>query len=77
MPYGYCLALNQTKDFKFLAVSNYERVKVILVDPYSANKVVMKKGAVITFGPRAKGTDQEFLLYQAHFTIYDQVCEIS
>ena len=75
MPHGYCLALNQTKDFNFLAVSNYERVKVVLVDPYSANKVVMKKGASITFGPRAKDSDHEFLLYQAHFRIYDQVCE--
>ena len=77
MPYGYCLALNQTKDFKFLAVSNYERVKVVLVDPYSTNKVVMKKGAAITFGPRAEDTGHEYLLYQAHFNIYDQVCEKS
>ena len=77
MPYGYCLALNQTKDFKFLSVSNYEQVKVVLVDPYSANKVVMKEGAATTFGPGAKDTGHEFLLYQAHFNIYDQVCEIS
>jgi hypothetical protein len=77
MPYGYCLALNQTKDFKFLSVSNYEQVKVVLVDPYSANKVVMKEGAATTFGPGAKDTGHEFLLYQAHFNIYDQVCEKS
>ena len=77
MPYGYCLALNQTKDFRFLSVYNYEKVKVVLVDPYSANKVVMKKGAAATFGPRTKGTGHEFFIYQAHFTIYDQECEIS
>ena len=77
MPHGYCLALNQTKDFKFLAVSNYERVKVVLVDPYSANKVVMKEGATTTFGPRAKDTRNEFLSSHAHFKIYDQACVVT
>ena len=57
-------------------VSNYKRVKVVLVDPYSANKVVMKEGAAATFGPGAKDTGHEFFLYQAHSTIYDKACEI-
>ena len=77
MPHGYCLALNQGKDFKFLSVINQERLKVVLVDPYSANDMVMKEGAAITFGPRANDEGHEYFLYQAHFNIYDQACEIS
>ena len=79
MPHGYCLVLNQTKDFKYLTVQNYERVevKVVLVDPYSANSVVMKDGAAISFGPKANDEGFEYFLYQPHFTIHDQACEIS
>ena len=78
MPHGYCLVLNQTKDFKYLTVQNYERVgvKVVLVDPYSANSVVMKEGAAISFGPKANDEGHEYFLYQAHFNIYNQECEI-
>ena len=75
MPHGYCLALNQDKDFKFLAISNQERLKVVLVDPYSANDIVMKEGAAITFGPEANHEGHELFLYQAHFNIYNQACE--
>jgi hypothetical protein len=76
MPPGYCLVLNQTKDFKYLTVMNYERVKVVLVDPYSANGVVMKEGAAITFGPKAYDEGHELFLYQSHFNIYNQACKI-
>ena len=74
MPYGYCHSLKQRKDFKFLAVSNQKRFKVVLVDPYSTNDVVIKEGAAITFGPRANDEGHEYSLYQAHFNLYDQVC---
>ena len=78
MPHGYCLVLNQTKDFKYLTVQNFERVgvKVVLVDPYSANGVVMKEGAAITFGPKANDEGHELFLYQSHFNIYNQACKI-
>ena len=75
MPHGYCLVLNQTKDFKYLTVQNIERVKVVLVDPYSANGVVMKEGAAITYGPTPYYDEHEYFIYNAHFNIHDQACE--
>ena len=33
VPHGYCLANKQSKKFKYLSVSNQERLKVVVVDP--------------------------------------------
>ena len=72
LPYGYCLLLNQKRAYKFLYMTTQTKIRIVLVDPYSVNSVVLKESALVDVGP-TNHDGHSYDLFKAKFVIYDQV----
>ena len=66
-PYGYCLLMDPQRSYKFQELKTQTRIRIVLVDPYSANSVLLKEIVAVHVGP----INQD--VFKDKFVIYDQV----
>ena len=73
LPYGFCLLLGHKRLYKFVALKTQTNLRVVLVDPYSSNSVVLKESVAVDVGPTLQD-EHSLSLFKAKFEIIDQVC---
>ena len=73
IPYGYCLLLNPKRAYQFLEVKTVAQIRIVLVDPYSDNGVVLKEGVAVDVGPTVQD-EHSYDVFKAKYVIFDQVC---